>query len=158
MGYAARNSGLKCLQWLFRGIQLICSVVVMGIYAYFLATMVNHNMIVSTSTKAVLGIAVIGTIYTLIGISLVCCLAGHIGTSFIAMVIDTGLTGGYIYVAVHNRDGASSCAGATVGSPYGTGDASAAPASSQGEIVGLPRYGVACRLESACLAAACVAM
>lgn len=151
-------AGLKCLQWLFRGIQFICSVVILGIYSYFLATMVNHNITIPTGLKAIEGISVIGTVYTLIGIFLVCCLAGHVATSFIALVIDIGLIGGYIYVAVANRDGASSCSGSSVGSPYGTGDADSTPSSSDSGVVRLPTYAVACRMESACLAASCVAM
>lgn len=158
MGTSSSIAGLKCLQWLFRGIQFVCSVVVLGIYSYFLATMMNHNITVPTSIKAIEGISAIGTIYALIGIFLVCCLAGHVATSFIALVIDLGLIGGYIYVAVANRDGASSCTGSNVGSPYGTGDANATPSSSGNGVVQLPTFAVACRMESACLGAACVAM
>lgn len=158
MGRSSHIAGLKCLQWLFRGIEFVCSVVIVGIYAYFLATMMNHNITVPTDIKAIEGIAAIGTVYTLVGIFFVCCLAGHVGTSFIAVVIDVGLIGGYIYIAVANRDGASSCTGSTVGSPYGTGDANATPSTSGSGVVGLPTFAVACRMESACLAASCVAM
>lgn len=152
------NAGLKCLQWLFRSIQFVCSIVIVGIYAYFLAMMASHGISIPTNARAVEGIAIIGTLYTLVGIFLVCCLAGHILTSFIALVVDVALIAGYIYIAVANRDGVGSCAGTSVGSPFGTGDASATPAGSENGNVGLPTFGVACRMETACLAAACIAM
>lgn len=150
--------GLKCVQWLFRGIQFVCSVVILGINSYWLATMINHSMTVSNGTKAVEGISAAGTIYTLLGILLVCCCAGHPAPSFIAMILDIGLAGAYVYVAVANRAGASTCSGSNISTVYGSGDASATPSSSGSGVVQLPTYQMACRMETAVLAAACVAM
>ncbi|KAF3761978.1 hypothetical protein M406DRAFT_85089, partial [Cryphonectria parasitica EP155] len=152
-------AGLKCLQWLFRGLQLACAAVILGIYSYFLATMLDHELTLPTSVKAIEGISAAATLYAVAGVLLVWCCAGHAATSFIAMLIDLGLTAAYIYVAVANRAGASSCSGSSgVDSPYGSGSASATPSSSAGSaVVRLPTYGVACRMETACLAAACAA-
>lgn len=157
-------AGLKCLQWLFRGIQFVCSVVILGIYSYYLATMASHKMTISTNVKAVEGISAIGTLYTALGVLFVCGCAGFPLSSFIAIVLDIGLIAAYIYVAVGNRDGASSCTGSNVSTVYGSGEASASPSTSGSgssianiPVGGLPTFQMACRLETVCLAAASIA-
>src|ERR1041384_8334575 len=109
MGSSSGLAGLKCLQWTFRGIEFGCSLIVLAIYSYFIATMSNHAMDIPTSVKAVEGIAALGTLYTGLGLLLICCCAGYPFTSFISMVLDIGLAAANIYVAVANRSGASSC-------------------------------------------------
>ncbi|KAK9423388.1 hypothetical protein SUNI508_04282 [Seiridium unicorne] len=161
MGSSSGIAGLKCVQWLLRGVQFVCSVVILGIYAYFLATMIKGKLTISTGVKAVEGISGVGTVYTLTGVLLVFCCAGHAGTSFIAMVLDIGLIGAYIYVAIANRDGASSCSGDTVNTVFGSGDAAATPSNAEGGVigtVGLPTFQVTCRLETVCLIVACIAI
>lgn len=117
-----------------------------------------------TSVKAVEGISAAGTIYGALGVLLTCCCAGRgPALSFAAAVLDVGLAGAFVYVAVASRAGASSCSGASVDSVYGSGQASARPSAGgggggDGGVFGLPTYGMACRLQTACLAAACVAM
>lgn len=167
MGSSSGLAGLKCLQWLFRGIQFCCCVVVLGIYSYYIATMVNHSMEVSTGVRAVEGISAIGTLYTALGVLLVCCCAGHPAPSFISMVLDIGLAAAFIYVAVANRAGAGSCTSGTVDTVYGSGDAGATPGGGNDGITGvpgvtggtrLPTFQLACQMETACLVVACIAM
>lgn len=172
MGASSGLAGLKCLQWTFRAIQFGCSVVVLGVYSYFLATMISHGMSVPTNVRAVVGISAVGTIYALLGILLVCCCAGFPAPSFISMILDIGLAGAFIYVAVANRAGSSSCAGNSVDSVYGTGDAGATVSGGNnggngfnGVIGGvstggtqLPTFSLACRLETACLVVSCIVM
>lgn len=148
--------GLKCIQWLFRGLEFICCVIILGITSYYLASMLKSNMTVPTNIKAIEGISAIGTLYTIIGMLLVCCCAGFPATSFIAMILDLGLAGAMVYVAIGYKEGAGSCSGSSVDTVYGTGDASATPGGSS-SLIKLPTYSMACRLETACLAAACVA-
>ncbi|KAI3398905.1 hypothetical protein diail_8228, partial [Diaporthe ilicicola] len=164
MGSSSGLAGLKCLQWMFRGIQFVCSVVLLGIYSYYLATMASHKMTITTNTKAIEGISAIGTFYTALGLLFVCCCAGFPLSSFIAIVLDIGLIAAYIYVAVGNRDGASSCTGSNVNTVYGSGESNATPSSSGSgnsianiPVSGLPTFQIACRLETVCLAAACIA-
>lgn len=85
-------------------------------------------------------------------------------SSFIAIVLDIGLIAAYIYVAVGNRDGASSCTGSNVNTVYGSGQASASPSTGGSgnsianiPVNGLPTFQMACRLETVCLAAASIA-
>ena len=152
MSPASSVAGLKCVQWLFRGVQFGCSITVLGVHAYYLATLIKNNMDVPGSVKAVVGISGVGTLYTALGLLLICACAGHPAPSFVSMIFDIGLAGAFIYVAVANRDGASSCSGSTVNTVYGSGDAGATPGDA------LPTFGMACQLEMACLIVACVAV
>lgn len=157
MGSSTGLAGLKCLQWLFRGIEFGCSSIILGIYSYYVATMVNHKMTIPTGVKAVEGISAAGTLYTVLGLLLVCCCAGHPAPSFISMIFDIGLAGAYIYIAVANRDGANSCSSGKLHTVYGSGDAHSTPSSDNGGTK-LPTFQVACKMETACLIVSCVAV
>jgi hypothetical protein len=154
---AKSGFALKFLQWFIRGIQFCCSAVVLALFSYFLAALHNHNLNIPTWTKAVEGISGGGVLYTIIGLLLLCCLAGHPFTSFIAIFLDVCFIGAFIYVAVANRAGASSCRG-TVDTVFGTGDANTQVTSNTDGFTNLPTYREACQMETACLAVAIVAV
>ena len=155
---ASSGFALKFLQWFLRGVQFCCAALVLAVYSYFLATLRNHNLPIGTWVRAVEGIAGVGVLYTAVGLLLLCCLAGHPFTSFIAIVLDVCFIGAFIYVAVQNRGGASSCQG-KVTTPYGTGDANTDVSDSgDGGFTVLPNQHQACQLETACLAVSVVAM
>jgi hypothetical protein len=167
MGSSSGVAGLKCLQWAFRGVEFGCSVVILGVYSYYLATMINHQIEVPASVKAVEGITAVGTIYTLLGLLLICCCAGHPAPSFISLVMDLALAAAYIYVAVANRAGAGNCSSGTVDGPYGSGEAGAFPGGATQGMTGIggvtggvqmPTYGLACQLMMGCIICASVAM
>ncbi|KAI1776304.1 hypothetical protein F4818DRAFT_440671 [Hypoxylon cercidicola] len=143
---------LKLLQWFVRGIQFCCSALVLAIFSYFLAVLANRNLTIPTYTRAVEGISGIGVLYTILGLLLLCCLAGHPFTSFIAIVLDICFIGSFIYVAIATRDGASSCTGTSINTPFGRGNA-------EDLINGQhPTYRQACQMQSACLAVSIVAV
>ncbi|KAK1964285.1 hypothetical protein LZ32DRAFT_609142 [Colletotrichum eremochloae] len=153
MGFA-----LKFLQWFIRGVQLGCSVLILGIFSYFLATLHNHSLPIATSIRAVEGISGAAVLYTLVGLLLLCCLAGRSFTSFIAIVIDVAFIGAFIYVAVANRSGASSCSG-NVSTPFGDGPADGEPTNTGNEgWTRLPSLHTACKLQSACFAVSIIAI
>ena len=168
MGSSTGLGGLKCLQWTFRAIQFGCSLIILAVYSYYLATLSNHGMEIRTDVKAVEGIAAVGTLYTALGLLLICCCAGYPATSFISMVFDIGLSASYIYVAVANRAATGSCSGPSVNTVYGEGDANATPGGGDGGMTGvqqvtggasrLPTFQLACQLMIACLIVSCVAM
>ncbi len=159
MGSSSGLAGLKCLQWLFCGTEFCCSVVLLGVYSYFLATLLTHQMTVPTGVKAIEGISALGTLYTALGLLFVCCCAGHPAPSFISIIFAASLTGSYIYVAIANRDGTSSCTGSSVNTVYGSGDATAIPGGGDSAgPMGLPTYQRACQMEMTCLIVSCVAM
>jgi len=154
----AGKSGLalKFVQWFIRGVQFCCAAVVLALFSYFLATLHNHNMDIPTWVRAVEGISGVAVLYSLLGLLLLCCLAGHPATSFIAIILDVAFIGGFIYVAISNRDGASSCTG-TVSTPFGTGNANTSPTADDG-FTHLPNLRQACQMETACFAVSIVAI
>lgn len=154
---ARSGFALKFLQWFIRGIQFCCCALVLSIYSYFLAALSNHDITIPTWVRAVEGISGVGVLYTLLGLLLLCCLAGHPFTAFVAMVLDVAFIGGFIYVATANKGGASSCSG-SVSTPFGTGDAEDTPTSNKDGFTKLPSYRTACKMESACLAVSIVAI
>ncbi|KZL82949.1 hypothetical protein CI238_02013 [Colletotrichum incanum] len=149
---------LKFLQWFIRGVQLGCSVLILAIFSYFLATLHNHSLPIATSIRAVEGISGAATLYTLAGLLLLCCLAGRSFTSFIAIVIDVAFIGAFIYVAVANRNGADSCSG-NVSTPFGDGPADGEPTNTGSDgWTHLPSLRTACKLQTACFAVSIVAI
>lgn len=150
------GAGLKFIQWIIRAIQFCCSVVVLGVYSYFLATLLNHGKDVPDLIKAVEGISAIGTVYTLLSLVLVCCLSSRPFPSFVFMVVDGGFVAAYIYIAAANRAGAGTCAGNGIETVYGTGDDVAVPDLGDGAMA-LPTFGTTCRLETVCLSASIIA-
>ncbi|KAH7008141.1 hypothetical protein EDB80DRAFT_892605 [Ilyonectria destructans] len=148
--------GLKFVQWFIRGVQFACAALILAIYSYILAALSNHKLSISTKVKAVEGISGIAVIYTLSGLLLLCCLAGRTLSSFFAVILDVAFIGAFIFVAVANKDGSSGCTG-TLDTPFGTGKAGSKPKASDG-FTALPTFRSACKLQSACLAMAVVAI
>ncbi|CAM1508384.1 Fc.00g052320.m01.CDS01 [Cosmosporella sp. VM-42] len=148
---------LKCFQWFIRGVQFGCAALILAIYSYFLATLHNHNLPTSTSVRAVEGISGVAVLYTLCGLLLLCCVAGMTFTSFLAVLFDVAFIAAFIYVAVANKGGASSCDG-YLDTPFGKGKAGDTADEGSGGFTALPSYRVACRLQSACLAVAIIAI
>ncbi|KAI1079369.1 hypothetical protein F5B20DRAFT_544668 [Whalleya microplaca] len=148
---AKSGFALKILQWFIRGIQFCCSALVLAIFSYFLAVLSTRDITIPTWTRAVEGISGVGVLYTILGLLLLCCLAGHPFTSFIAIVLDIAFVGGYIYVATANKNGASSCTG-ELDTPFGTGQAT--------DLIKdqTPTLRQVCQMESACLAVSIVAI
>lgn len=153
---AGAGLALKSVQWFIRGVQFCCAAVILGIYSYFLAALHNHDMTIANSYRAVEGISGAAVLYTIIGLLLLCCLAGHPFTSFIAILLDILFVVGMVYIAVTNRNGASSCRG-TVTTVFGTGDADTNVSATGQGFTALPRFRTACRLETAVLAVSIIA-
>ncbi|KAM3510633.1 hypothetical protein MY11210_005718 [Beauveria gryllotalpidicola] len=148
--------GLKTIQWLIRLVQLLCAVIILGIYSYLLAALANHNLPTPTNVRAVEGIVGVAVAYALLGLLLLCCLAGRTLTSFIAMCFDFAFMAAYIFVAVANKDGAGSCTG-EVTTVFGKGKAEDT-LDAGGGFTKIPSYRTACKLETACLAIAIIAI
>ncbi|KAI0540135.1 hypothetical protein GGR58DRAFT_462477 [Xylaria digitata] len=148
---AKSGLALKALQWFVRGIQFLSCAVALALFSYFLAVASRHNYNIPTWAKAVEGISGIGVLYTLAGLLLLCCVAGHPFASGIAIILDIAFIGAFIYVAQANRGGASSCRG-TVNTFFGTHSASDRVAS------GLPTYHQVCQMHSAVLAVSIIAI
>ncbi|KAI2621717.1 hypothetical protein GGR54DRAFT_599489 [Hypoxylon sp. NC1633] len=142
---------LRGLQWIIRGIQFCCCALVLALFSYFLATLAHRGSSIQTWIRAVEGISGIGLIYAALGLLLVCCLAGHLLTSSIMILLDLCLVGAFIYVASANRVGASNCNGRP-DTALGAGNSTDKPNNEN------PSYGTACRMQSACFAVSIVAI
>jgi hypothetical protein len=153
---AKSGTALKFLQWFIRGVQFACAALILAIYSYFLATLHNHNLNISDTIRAVEGISGVAVLYTAAALVLLCCLAGRTLSSFLAIILDIAFIGAFIYVAVANKGGASSCSG-YLDTPFGRGKAGNTAEGSDG-FTALPSYRTACKLQSACLAVAIVAI
>jgi hypothetical protein len=154
---AKSGIALKSLQWFIRGIQFCCAALILSLFSYFLAALSNHNLPIPTWARAVEGISGAGVLYTLAGLLLLCCLAGHPVTSFIAILLDVAFIGAFIYVAIANRGGASACNNSP-NTIFGSGPSGNYPNSQKDGFTKLPTFGTACRMETACLAVAIVAI
>lgn len=149
--------GLKTIQWLIRAVQLLCGVIVLGIYSYILAALANHHLPTPTNVRAVEGIAGVAVAYALFGLLLLCCLAGRTLTSFTAMCLDFAFLAAYIFVAVANKGGASSCSSGELNTVFGKGKAGDT-LEAGGGFTKIPSYHTACKLETACLAISIIAI
>ncbi|UNI19014.1 hypothetical protein JDV02_005233 [Purpureocillium takamizusanense] len=154
---AGSGFALKGIQWFIRGVQFCCAALILGVFSYFLATLHNHDLPIATSVKAVEGISGAAVLYTIAALLLLCCLAGFLLTSLVAMVLDVCFIGAFIYVAVANRSGATSCSG-YLDTPFGRGDAGAVAEGRTGGFTALPSFRTACRLQTACLAVSIIAI
>ncbi|KAI1827948.1 hypothetical protein F4861DRAFT_296148 [Xylaria intraflava] len=149
---ARAGLALKTLQWFIRAVQFLASAVVLAIFSYFLAIASRHHIPIPTWWKAVEGISGGSLLYTLIGLLLLCCVAGHMFTSGIATILDIALVGAFVYVAQANRQGANSCTGNHVGTLFGTRPASDTLGS------GLPSFHQLCQMQKAVLAVSIIAI
>ncbi|APA08245.1 hypothetical protein SS1G_00038 [Sclerotinia sclerotiorum 1980 UF-70] len=149
---------LKALQWFLRGVEFCCAAIILGIFAYFLAKLSTNNLPISDHIKAVEGISGAGFVYTAVGLALLCCLAGFVFFSIIAIVLDFCFTGAFSYIAWVTRGGRS-CTG-SVATPLGNGIVDTNDRTSgvgAGRNTSLPSLRDSCRLNTACFAVAIVA-
>jgi len=157
---ATAGTALRGLQYFLRAIQFACAALTLAIYSYFLATLHNHSLPIGTSIRAVEGISGAGVAYTILAFLILCCAPGQPFFSFILMILDVCFAAAFIYVAVANKDGASSCNG-EVSTAFGKGNADTNVvdnvSASEG-FTALPSLRQACKMESAVLAVSIVAV
>ncbi|ERS96545.1 uncharacterized protein SPSK_01041 [Sporothrix schenckii 1099-18] len=156
----ARSSiGLRALEFFNRLVIFLCSIVVLGIFAYFLAKLRSANLYVPTWTRAVTGLAGAAALYSLICLLLLWCVGGHPVAFALALILDICFIASFVYIAVANRGGAGSCNGRNIRTPFGNGNADVNRINNQnGVSVNIPTFRVSCRLEKACLAVSIVAI
>ena len=148
---------LKSISLFLRIIQFSCSVVILGIFAYFLASLSNHHLPINNHIRATAGISGAAILYTIVGFLFVCCLGGVAFLGLISILLDFCFAGAFGYLAWVNRAGASSCNG-VVNTPYGRGnvDGGNRVEGDDGRFTVLPSFYTACRLQTACFAVAIV--
>ena len=155
---AVGGIALRSASTLIRLIQLLASVLILGIFSYFLASLARHHLPIATYIKAVEGIAGAAVIYSAFAVILTCFLGGVTFFAFLAIVLDVCFIGGFIAIAILTKAGARSCRG-TVSTPLGNGNV----ASHRSNLTGgsnttyTPNLGVACKLQKAVFAVAIAA-
>ncbi|MCJ1314050.1 hypothetical protein MMC25_007730 [Agyrium rufum] len=105
---------------IIHGLSLIASILVLAIFSYFIAVLKDDSISISQTIEAVEGISAGGVAYGIAAILLTCCLGGFSFFAFIGIVVDLLFVGGFVAIAVLNRDGSKSCSG-QVTTPIGTG-------------------------------------
>jgi hypothetical protein len=131
---------LRITQIALRIIQLLCGVVALAIFSYFLAVLSDHKLPISTWVRAVEGMSGASVLYLLFAVLLTLFLGGIAFFAFIAVVLDICFIGCYAAIAWFNRHGAGSCTG-NADTVLGTYD---------------PNLHQACRLETAVFAVAII--
>ncbi|KAK4188231.1 hypothetical protein QBC35DRAFT_345380, partial [Podospora australis] len=147
------------LQVFLRLMELACSAIILALFAYFLATLFNHDMEIGIWVRAVAGISGIAIVYTILALLFLCCSPGQSFLSFLLSFLDIAFIAAFGYVAAVNRHGVGSCDG-EVKTAFGEGDASNPRKVNEGGNGGftlLPNLQQACLMEKASFGVAIVA-
>lgn len=150
------TKALKFLQTLLYLLLFGIVVTILGIYAYFVATIADHDGTLKPWVIIVACIAAAATLYLLFAVVFTCCLGGVTFFSSLAVILDIFFAGCFIAVAVLTRHGASRCDG-YVRTPLGDGDEDSGEAGYDGgfgladdrNVVYKPRLDTACNLNRA---------
>ena len=157
---AIAGASLRLASTAVRALQFLASVLVLGIFSYFLAVLADKNLPIARWIKAVEGISGIAVLYAGIAVVLTCCLGGLILFAFLAIVLDVCFMAGFVAIAILTRAGAHSCNG-NVSTPLGSGNANSGQGvggtfgfGSGDTLTYSPNLGRACKLEKAVFAVA----
>jgi len=141
---AVGGAFLRTSHILLRVLELLCSIVVLGIFSYFLAVLKDHDLPISNWDRAVEGMSGAATLYLIFAVLLTWCRGGISFFAFLAVLLDICFIGCFAAIAWFNRQGAESCSG-NVNTVLGSGPADfSAP--------GAPKLHRACQLETAVFA------
>jgi hypothetical protein len=153
---------LRITQTGVRAIQLLASILVLGIFSYYLVVLKDHHLHISTWIRAVEGISGAAVLYLLFAVVLTLCLGGIRFFAFLAIVLDACFIGAFAAVAILTRGGAHSCNG-YVNTPLGSGpsDSKSTGYGKNGfgfgnteNVTYLPNLHLACMLEKSVFAVA----
>jgi hypothetical protein len=155
---------LRITQTALRVIELLCGVVALAIFSYFLAVLSDHKLPIDTWIRAVEGMSGASVLYLLFAVLLTLFLGGITFFAFIAVVLDICFIGCYAAIAWFNRSGAGSCTG-NVNTVLGSGPSNSRDPGygqngfgfgSHQTVTYQPNLRLACRLETAVFAVAII--
>lgn len=118
----AAYRAIRVANFALRLLQLCVSVIILGIFAYFLAVLADYDLQTQRWIKAVAGISGAATFYTLLGSIFTLSLGSHPFFAGLAMVLDFSFMVAFIAIAIMARNGTESCTG-YVHTPLGNGEA-----------------------------------
>lgn len=155
---------LRISQTLLRILQLLCGIVALAIYSYFLAVLTDHHLPTKNWVRAVEGMSGASVLYLIFAVILTLCLGGVTFFALIAVILDICFIGCYVAIAWYNRGGAGHCTG-TVNTVLGTGPANSKDPGygangfgfgSNENVTYAPNLRQACKLETAVFAVAII--
>ncbi|KAL8768489.1 MAG: hypothetical protein Q9209_005280 [Squamulea sp. 1 TL-2023] len=132
------GAALKAITTLLRIIELLGSILILGITSYWLGVLTHRDAGLPTWMKAVEGIAGGAVLYTAFAVILTCFLGGKTFFALLAVLLDVLFIGGFVAIAVLTRHGTHKCSGSDPPSPLGANNR------------------VSCRLETAVFAVAII--
>ncbi|KAL8656120.1 MAG: hypothetical protein Q9226_002779 [Calogaya cf. arnoldii] len=113
---------LKGVTTFLRCIELLGSLLILGITSYWLGVLTKRSDPIPTWEKAVEGIAGGAVLYTAFAVLLTFVLGGKTFFAFLAVLLDVLFVAGMIAIAVLARGGIRSCSGDNPPSPIGSGE------------------------------------
>ncbi|KAI9836757.1 MAG: hypothetical protein M1837_003245 [Sclerophora amabilis] len=153
---------LRTLQTLLRVVELLASLLILGVFSYFLAVLRSNDLVIANWVKAVEGMSGAAVLYTAFAVLLTFFLGGIRFFAFLAIVLDLCFVACFAAIAVLTRNGSNSCTG-IVSTPLGKGDVSTGESTENGFGFGSngtgdyePNLSRACKLTQACFAVAIV--
>ncbi|KAI9832287.1 MAG: hypothetical protein M1819_004465 [Sarea resinae] len=151
---------LKVGQTTLRCIQFLASILILGIFSYFLAALHDHNAPIARWIKATEGLSGAAALYGIFAMLLTCFLGGLAFFAFLGIVLDVCFVGAFVAIAVMTRKGTDSCHG-YVDTPlgYGPNPGKGALFHNHGNVYinnWHPNYKLTCRLEKAVFAVAII--
>jgi hypothetical protein len=155
---------LRITQTALRVIQLLCGVVALAIFSYFLAVLSDHKLPIGTWVRAVGGMSGASVLYLLFAALLTLSLGGITFFAFIAVVLNVCFIGCHAAITCFNRGGAGSCTG-NVNAVLGSGPSNPKDPGhyqnrfgfdSNQSVTYEPNLCQACRLETAVFAIAII--
>ncbi|WEW59156.1 hypothetical protein PRK78_004625 [Emydomyces testavorans] len=145
---------IRASNFVLRLLQLSVSVIILGVFSYFLAVLADHGIPTERWIKAVEGIAGGATFYALLASLFSLRFGGVPFFARLGMMLDFAFTAAFIAIAIMARNGTESCTG-FVHTPIGNGEADQ-PAAGYGpggfgtgdgkQLTYLPSLRSACRL------------
>ncbi|KAI4266501.1 MAG: hypothetical protein L6R38_008700 [Xanthoria sp. 2 TBL-2021] len=113
---------LKGVTAFLRCVELLGSILILGITSYWLALLTKRHDPIPTWMKAVEGIAGGAVLYTAFAVLLTFFLGGKTFFAFLAVLLDVLFVAGMVAIAVMTRGGTKSCSGDNPPSPIGSGE------------------------------------
>ncbi|KAL8777823.1 MAG: hypothetical protein Q9213_007694 [Squamulea squamosa] len=132
------GTALKSITTLLRIIELLGSILILGITSYWLGVLTHRHAGLPRWMKAVEGISGGAVLYTAFAVILTVFLGGKTFFAFLAVFLDVLFIGGFVAIAVLTRHGTHKCSGRDPPSPLGANNR------------------VSCRLETAVFAVAII--
>lgn len=119
---AVAGNVIRVVNFALRLAQLCASVIILGIFSYFLAVLADHELPADAWLKAVAGISGGATFYSLLASVLTLGIGSVRFVSGLAMILDSVFIAGFVAIAIMSRHGTESCTG-IVNTPLGNGEA-----------------------------------